>query len=40
MKIIYKNWMNLTFFADKILIFRVDIKDGKKLVIYTAKGLV
>ena len=40
MKMIYKNWMSLTFFATKILIFRVDIKDWKRLVIYPAKGLV
>jgi len=37
---IYKNWMSLTFFAPKILIFWVDIKDWKRLVIDPTKGLV
>ena len=40
MKMIYKSWMSLTFFARNMIIFSVDIKDWKKLVIDPAKGLV
>ena len=40
MKMINKNWMSLTFFVRKMIIFWVDIKDCKRLVIDPAKGLV
>ena len=40
MKMIYKNWMSLTFFARTMIISWVDIEDWKRLVIVPAKGLV
>ena len=40
MKMIYKNWMSLTFLARKMIIFWVDIEDCKRLVIHPTRGLV
>ena len=40
MRMIYESWMSSTFFAHKMIIFSVDIKDLKRLVIDPAKGLV